>query len=457
MKKKILLFFVLFALVLSGAFALDEGTEDDLFGGDDPFGDFSEDDIFGDEDDLTVPKEEVIDDSITEELDKESVTFSGEINTSFGYFLTRDFLKGNAKFEENKYSAYIGADFLLDIRFRKGIKVFTDLFLGYMPSEQIMPRVFYNDADYDPGPVYFEEIDTAITIKEFFADMNINRHVYFRFGKQLIKWGRGYLWNPTDYINIQKKSFLDVDARREGVYGLKMSVPFGTLANIYGIVNVTDTDNPTDFAYAGKLEFLVKNVEFSISGWGKKNNFPMFGFDISGNILGIDVRAESSFSYGSNSTYLSGSGVPFSKKNEFVTRFCIGLTKRFDMGDVSDRLMINAEVYYNHTGYTDDMFEGAIGDLFINGNYYEYANYGKVYLALFTSVDQFILSDMTFNLNCLGNLNDLSFLLSTGISYEPVYNVTFTFNIISYLGKEDREFTYDGKTLGAEIGLAFKF
>ena len=28
--------------------------------------------------------------------------------------------------------------------------------------------------------------------------------IYFRTGKQVLKWGRSYFWNPTDLINVEK-------------------------------------------------------------------------------------------------------------------------------------------------------------------------------------------------------------------------------------------------------------
>ncbi len=75
------------------------------------------------------------------------------------------------------------------------------------------------------GPPTDVEDPLQTTLKEFFADGNYKYKVYVRFGKQNLKWGRGYLWNPTDLISQDRKDFGDMDARREGVYGLKMHIP----------------------------------------------------------------------------------------------------------------------------------------------------------------------------------------------------------------------------------------
>ena len=42
---------------------------------------------------------------------------------------------------------------------------------------------------------------------------NIAKKVYFRFGKQALKWGRCYLWTPTDLLSEDRKSFADMEAR----------------------------------------------------------------------------------------------------------------------------------------------------------------------------------------------------------------------------------------------------
>lgn len=471
MPARLSLFFI-FLFVVFPVFSQDEGddifSEDDIFSSDNVFagedtededntgdgssGTVSEDDIFSDKD--AVTKEDIFDDTVGDELGEESVTFSGRIETQFGYNFTRDFLKGDADFDDNSYSAYVGADLMLDVRFRKGIKAFADLYVGYLPTKQYTGRVFISPY----AGTFIEEIDTVVSLKEFFIDANINHHVYFRAGKQVAKWGRGYLWNPTDFINVERRSFLNMDVLREGVYGLRMHIPIKTIVNIYSFVNVTDTDDLLDFGFSNKLEFLIRNVETSVSCWAKRNKYPIFGFDISFNLFDIEFRGEASFSYGYNTPLMHPDGTEYKLKDQFVTSVSFGFTKSFDIGDVSDRLTIIPEFYYNLAGYDDDMFENPVtSELFRSGGYYEYTNYGKIYSALFFNFKKFIISNMDLNINTLGNFTDLSFVLSTGITYSPVYNVTLDFDVLSYLGKENREFTYSGNTLALMFTLSLKF
>ena len=150
-------------------------------------------------------------------------------------------------------------------------------------------------------------------------------------------------------------------------------------------------------------------------------------------------------------------GSSYKLRNQFVPRFCIGFTKSFDIGNVTDRLTITPEFYYNHAGYDDDMFEDETTRLAFIEDYYEFGNYGKIYSSLFVNVKKFIISNIQLNMNLLGNLTDLSFILSTGITYNPVYNVTFNVDVLSYLGKENREFTYNGEAIALQLGLSLRF
>jgi hypothetical protein len=96
-------------------------------------------------------------------------------------------------------------------------------------------------------------------------------------------------------------------------------------------------------------------------------------------------------------------------------------------------------------------------DRFLEGDYFEPNNYGKYYAALFSSYSKFILSDMTLNLNALGNLSDSSFMMSSGVTYGFVNNVWLNFDINAYLGAENREYTFDGNAIGADISINLTF
>jgi hypothetical protein len=67
-----------------------------------PAEDFNEDDYFSDED-VIVEKDEIMDESTGEEMEKESVGFTGEIGSSFTYSMTQDFFQGDQGIEGNPF------------------------------------------------------------------------------------------------------------------------------------------------------------------------------------------------------------------------------------------------------------------------------------------------------------------------------------------------------------------
>ncbi|MBN1798949.1 MAG: hypothetical protein JW822_10245 [Spirochaetales bacterium] len=450
MNRFIVFFTCLFVFLAGALFAQ---TPDDS-------GVITDDDPFSDSSDIIVPKEDVEDDAVTEQLEKESVTLTGEIQGQFGYYFNRDFFSDQPEFDDNMYKTLLGADLMLDVRLRKGFKAFANLSVGYVP--QGLP-VTHNYTGVGPGGAgdFFlsEDSDLALILKEIFMDMNIGNLIYFRLGKQVLVWGRGYFWNPTDLLNRDKKNIADMEERREGIYGLKVQIPFGTALTLYGFIDATGAEDISDFAFAGKAEFTVGNVEMGLSAWGKKNDVPVFGFDISTSLLDVDIWAEASLSYGDNVTKMNTDGSLYRIEEELVPRVCVGLRKYFDFLDVADRIMLMGEFYYNYAGYDENMFEelSTVNLEVFKGAYYDTNNYGQYYAALFFSLSRFLVTDMSLNITVLGNFSDLSATVFAGVSYTPVYDFTLTFDLIGFVGDEDREYTYSGSVIGALLTLSMVF
>jgi len=137
----------------------------------------------------------------------------------------------------------------------------------------------------------------------------------------------------------------------------------------------------------------------------------------------------------------------------------VGLSRSFDAFDVQDRIWVNAEFFYNDSGYEEDMFE-ALAPLALATfltDYYQAGYYGQYYGALFVTVNSFFLTNMTLSLNGLANFSDLSAITTIGLSYAPVNNFTLTLQLGAYLGEESREYTYSGNQLFATLGAAVAF
>ncbi|TFH43624.1 MAG: hypothetical protein E4G96_00720 [Chrysiogenales bacterium] len=395
--------------------------------------------MFGD-DAIVKPSEEIQDDSLSEEFERKSVSFTGFLNsrTSVDY-QRRSILRKIDVIKDGDFLSYLQGNFILDARFVKGIKGYVNFYADYYPAGIPKSRNFQVPLVYLGIPAYFTSTDLAVSetvnaaygINEIFLDLNIARAVYFRIGKQTLKWGTGYLWTPNDLINIEKINIIDSSQVRQGSYGLKIHVPFGTRANLYSFVNMNRAKNLTDMSLAAKAELLVKNTEMAISILLKKKNVPVYGFDITTRIIGLDIHGEASVSYGDNSRrqrvypwLLIGAVSPFPMeylmlssganssildyrvKGKWIPRASFGFGRGFEVKDVKDRIRVDLEAFYNHAGYERHMFEKDIITVsnFLSRGLYEPNYFGKYYAGMFITIRQIFVEELSLMINGIVNI-----------------------------------------------------
>ncbi len=428
------------AAVVVTAQAADTGEEEDFF----------------DSTTVEAPKDKAEVKNLQEDLDKERLGLSGNLQGNSTYTLTRDFVNGKTGASDNSLSHAMTGDFLIDARLTKGYRAFVDLNLGYLTNGA--PVV--HDFDLISGgtipagtPIVVSEDQTTLFgVKEIFIDFNVSNAVYFRAGKQVLQWGRGYFWNPTDLINVERKSFTDMTALREGTFGLRADAVFSREFHLYTFLNFNGVKDISNVAYAVRAEFLVGSTEFGVSGWFKNRKIPVFGADVSCPLFWkISLTGEAAFSWGDNQDKLGSDGLPYSVRDRLVTKASVGLSRSFDAADVLDRINVITEFFYNDSGYTRDMFDSPSTLPIFVASYFNPGYYGKYYAALFVTVNKFPISDMTLGLNCLSNLSDMSAIAFTQLSYVPVNNFTLTFQLGAYLGEDNREYTVSYNSSTGEL------
>ena len=421
-------------------------------------GEIDENELFGGEG-VVVDSAGVVNAGEVRGLDeKKSAAFSGEITTAALTRLSRDWFE-NGHADETAFSGTVTGNLMLDVRLPGGFKTFGNAEASYDPADSSGPRFH---------------------LRELFVDANVSRRVYVRAGKQVLQWGRCNFWNPTDLINIEKKSFVDKIGYREGTFGLKAHVPFGTTVNLYGFVDMHDVRRPDSLAGAAKFEFLVGGVESSLSLWDRRGRKPVYGFDVSGTLFDFMLAGEIGLFQEYDVKKVSfADGVPqlvVEKKNR-VPRVCVGVTRFFDLLDVQDRVMSSVEFYFNRPGLTDRKLpipdlsgvepapqsgEPAISQeqlvaFFIEQGLYEPNNFSRCYLAFFSTVSKFIVSDMTLTVNAIGNLNQRCVMATAGLGYATLHNFNLGLLLTGYFGPEKTEYAIAGS--GADVrvtaGIAF--
>jgi len=408
---------------------------------------------------------------ISEKPAEKRVGFSGEV-TSAGVAMLRQNLFEGKKGDNTTLAAFITGNLFLDARLPMDMKVFSNIETQYLSFTQ--------------KPEFW--------LRELFFDVNIKRRVYFRTGKQVLQWGRCNFWNPTDLINIEKKSFIQKIGYREGSYGLKMHVPFGAKYNLYGFLSTNNIYTVDSIAGAAKAEALFGRTEMALSLYGRRGFIPVPGFDISTRIGDVLITGEVSANNSKNYFTLTESADTASdtlvlgidkKGNNYTPRACIGLSYIFNAFNIDDRISVSAEFYYNHGGYDENIFAddntykykipvktiapngmetpvwtGDKKTFFMNNyfmNLYDQHNYSKYYLALFTTINKFITSDMTLYFNGMANLQQECGIITGYLMYRNMHNLSLGFMVNGFVGKENTEYTYskDVVVIRLTAGIAF--
>ena len=443
---RIIIFYILFLILLFLCCSSSlYGAEPDII---------NEDDLFSDSE-MVVETQEMIDDSVMTETDKSSISLTGSLYNHNYYSTVRDDYILNNPYVDNdgEYTGSLTSNLLLDMRYRDGIK-------GFVNSDFI----YYFEGIYEPGKSDKTYADVAL--REYFIDFNLKRKIYFRLGKQYLKWGRNYFWNPTDLINVEKKDFLDPDKNLEGTRGVKIHMPFGTKYNIYGFINLEDHDHFRDISYALKFEFLVGDTEMAFSGNYKKGFNPVFGYDFSTRLFRIDWQGEMSISRGENRDSLlpvvddegNISYTTTRREDEWFPKASLGFSKAYDLMDINDRVTIRGEFFYNRAGYGYNVFDNLSSLLsLLYNDLYEPNHVSKYYASFFTTVQQFIVSDASFSLNVMSNLTDGSGIIYSSLSYNPWYDFFINLTASFYVGDGRDEYTFSGsdKTFGLEFRYNF--
>ncbi|MBI4352082.1 MAG: hypothetical protein HY550_11640 [Elusimicrobia bacterium] len=352
-------------------------------------------------------------------------------------------------------NTYILGSLLLDARLKNGVKAFANLETSYYPKVR----------------------QTTATLREIFLDFNIGDRVYFRTGKQVLQWGRCYLWNPTDLVNVEKIPFVPKIGSREGAYGLKFHVPFGTRYNIYGFLDTGSAATDRDLGGALKFELLTGRTEMAFSGWAKRNRRPVFGYDLSSRLGDVDIAGEVSVARRDNDRFVrnnNGTLETFRKDQEWVSKAAVDFSKGFRLGNFKDRLTVTTEFFYNQGGYVKSpfrdknlyLFSGPLSSalpagtkgLFLLGNGLYTPNYlARYYGAVFLSVSRFVITDLTLNTNYIHNFNDATGALSAGVNYKNLNDFTAGCLVLAPLGPANGEYTFSGAKLLLQLTAGVSF
>lgn len=239
----------------------------------------------------------------------------------------------------DSFGASLGSQLYLDARPDPNFRVFGKVGLNYAVNKQ---RGVSGNA---PDPL-------RISLQELFSDFNYDNQVFFRAGKQNVKWGVGYFFSPADVINIGRIDPLDPGAEREGPVALKTHYPRGS-TNYYLYALLDGVSAARDVALAPKMEFVLGGTEIGLGGFYQRDKAPRAMATISSSLGDFAVFGEVVLSKGSDKGFVGATpfDYPVFKNDQLFLHLTAGARYSHSDPDGLFNLTAAAQYYYNGEGY----------------------------------------------------------------------------------------------------------
>ena len=281
------------------------------------------------------------------------------------------------------------------------------------------------------------------SVHELYYAASDSDRLSFDVGKKVIKWGKGYAWNPVGFIE-RPKDPNDPALSREGFilasvdYVRSFDGPLKTIAITPVILPVTNSLNEDfssieDTNFAAKLYMLYYDTDIDFMFLTKGSRAARFGVDFSRNLTtNFEIHGE--FAHINNQ-----SRVVIDSSNQLVIENQDAVNGLLGLRYLSEtEVTWIIEYYHNGTGYSESEMESfyqlAKSDLVVSSTLYALAkeaqgsgyaipNPGKDYLYIRTSVNEFMeVVYLTAGLASIINLHDESFSIIPELIYTGVEN-----------------------------------
>jgi len=336
----------------------------------------------------------------------------------------------------------------------------------------------------------------AFHLREAFVDFDVGKVVWVRAGKQVLQWGRGVLWTPTDLVNVEGRSLVPRAGSLEGSTGLRLQAPLGPRSNLTGFVNLARVTDADSLSAALRLEGVLGPVEVAASGWAKPDRPLAAGLDASTGVSGFDFQGGALFLQGDLVPHaeLVGGRWTLMQENEHPqVRASLGVGKGVAVGGLPDRFRLDLEGYWNSRGYasnflTDETVRGyakpmaipvpaslqpltrllpaallqgdTAGDaatFALKNGLYRANQWGRAYLAAMASLQQFPVPDMTVSVQALGNVQDGSGLATLGLSWSGMHGFFWSGTGYWFWGDPRTEFALSGTGPALDLRAGLRF
>ena len=323
--------------------------------------------------------------------------------------------------------------------------------------------------------------DRDATLYEGYASFAPSDNFRINAGKESLKWGKGYAWNPTAFVTRPKNTD-DPELDLEGYYLARFEFikSFGgylkTASFTPVFIPISDKINDDyandDFEAAAKLYLLLFDTDLDfIYSYGKTNK-SRYGFGFSRNILSnIEIHGEAAYLTNAKKAEVTASNtLALSDTNAGVYLAGIRYLNELDTTFI-------VEYYHNSAGRDEDVMKAYYTN--IDGAYDYYVATGDdtrleriksgggagaqsspminyTYVRI-SQKDPFDVLYLTPALTWIYNIDDKSFSLSPEIIYAGITNFEIRLKGSFLSGKEYSEFGEKPFCVRAELRLRYSF
>lgn len=151
-------------------------------------------------------------------------------------------------------------------------------------------------------------------------------------GRQVLSWGTGLLWNPTDLLSPFAPTDVDREVRR-GVDAVRVSLPVGALGGLELLW--LPQQRPEDQGFVARARTNLSGFDLSMTAAKYVDDF-VLGADVAGDLGVLGVYAEGALT------------LPIARPDDAFVRAVMG-----GMWRPSEALVLTGEVYWNGFGADD--------------------------------------------------------------------------------------------------------
>lgn len=351
------------------------------------------------------------------EVNRDKLKIGGELWAEYQYI----------DLDTDDYSASpLTLNLYLDSQLRKDVRAFfRGRFVHDATIDENIPSPFTGQlGKRDLG--YLEELKISF---------NLAKTVFWTVGKQKIKWGASHIWNPTDFLNSERRDFLRQEDLRTGLSLIKAHIPVGQ-SNFY-VIGSTENANETDkTGGAVRAEIPFSFGEWTASAFTQKNAGSLFGTDLSIAVWDFDVYAEGAQDDRGYDQSVSG-----------------GISYSFKYSD-EDMATVGFESFWQENGTTDaSQYNG----LALNGDW-EPFYIGQFYTSLILLLpNPGSWNNSTFSLYGIRNNNDDSSYARVTWAYTGATDMTWNVGLGVFAGHDNSEMKFFGQNIDGYVQVKVAF